>query len=382
MHKLKVIHIHTDYKFVNDSNFFEGDLFDNQIIIIQNKEPYNGSFKGKALLLTSKFNDVNKIINICKNANLVVLYDLDIIKCRIALSLSQDVKIAWRFFGYELYGKRVDIFASEKSNLLNQDQIIIKYLKTIYHYLKYKKHKDNPNKLFIKGIKKIDYMLVLSKEEYEFLSKFWPEIPEFIPLPHIFFDKSITLPNVDAKNNNSKPTIIIGNNRSFYNNHLDIIELIEKKSNKTNYNFTILFNYGPVNKYTKAVKKAIENKQYYTLIENFIPPDEFEKFYQNISALVINGYRQMAGANIFLALQNGVKVYLNKRNVFLQWLKNEGFKVYTIEDFVKDLTNNNLKGDKTLAEYNLKQLVEFSGKYTKDDFQKIVYNKIANIKSL
>ena len=50
----------------------------------------------------------------------------------------------------------------------------------------------------------------------------------------------------------------------------------------------------------------------------------------------------MAGGNIFLAIQNGVKVYLNKRNVFLTWLKNEVILVYTIEDFDQDLKDNNI----------------------------------------
>ncbi len=50
LEKLKAIHIHTDYKFVNNSYFFDGELFDNKTIIIQNDEPYGENFKHEPIL--------------------------------------------------------------------------------------------------------------------------------------------------------------------------------------------------------------------------------------------------------------------------------------------------------------------------------------------
>jgi len=371
--KLKAIHIHTDYKFVNDSYLFDGELFENEIIIFQNKEPFNGSFKHKPILLNYRIRDIKKAIKICKNSDLVVLYDLNMIKCLIALALPDKVKVAWRFFGYELYRRKIELFLSEKSfKFIQQRKKKIYYpLLKIYHYLNYKY-------IFDKAVKRINYMLVLSNEEYSFLKNNWENLPEFIQLPHIFFEETLSIPDTKQKGTNTPPTIVIGNSRNSYNNHLDVIELIDNNPAKSNYNFTFLFNYGPTGQYYKEVKKRVQNKPYFNLLEDFIPLEEFNEFYQNISALVINSYRQMAAANIFLALRNGVKVYLNDKNVFMQWLKNEGFIVFSFADFDKDLKDGNIQLDYETAEKNLEKLKQFSKKYTNEDFQKVIYDKIVN----
>lgn len=375
--KLKVIHIHTDYKFVSGSNIFDGEIFDNEVIIFQNKESYKGKIQHKTILLKTTNRDLNKAVKICINSDLVVLYDLNNIKYRIALSLPSNIKIAWRFFGYELYGRKKELFLSEKSltNSSQKKKVYIRSLLKFYHYLKYK---ENLNYIFDKAVKRINYMLVLSNEEYNFLKDNWNNLPEFIKLPHRYFEETLRIPTAKKKEKNRIPNIVIGNNRSSYNNHLDVIELVDNNPAKSNYNFTLLFNYGPTGQYYNAVKNKVQNKPYYTLIDDFIPPDEFDNFYRNISTLVINGYRQMAGANILLAIRNGVKVYLNDKNIFKKWLENEGISVFSITDLDKDLKDGNIQLNYDIAHKNLEQLKKFSERYTKEDFQKVMYNKIVD----
>lgn len=375
--KLKVIHIHTDYKFVSGSNSFDGEIFDNEVIIFQNKESYKGKIQHKTILLKTTNRDLNKAVKICINSDLVVLYDLNNIKCRIALSLPSNIKIAWRFFGYELYGRKKELFLSEKSltNSSQKKKVYIRSLLKFYHYLKYK---ENLNYIFDKAVKRINYMLVLSNEEYNFLKDNWNNLPEFIKLPHRYFEETLRIPTAKKKEKNRIPNIVIGNNRSSYNNHLDVIELVDNNPAKSNYNFTLLFNYGPTGQYYKAVKNKVQNKPYYTLIDDFIPPDEFDNFYRNISTLVINGYRQMAVANILLAIRNGVKVYLNDKNILKKWLENEGISVFSITDLDKDLKDGNIQLNYDIAHKNLEQLKKFSERYTKEDFQKVMYNKIVD----
>ena len=381
LEKLKAIHIHTDYKFVNNSYFFDGELFDNKTIIIQNDEPYGENFKHEPILLKNSIRDIKKAIRICKNSDLVVMYDLNAIKCRIALALPNNIKIAWRFFGYEIYGRKKELFISEKSIKYiskansNKSNLVVHNLKKIYSYIKFS---GQVGEIFKKAIKRIDYMLVLSKEEYDYLQSIWLYLPPLLQIPHRFFDDNLDLPYIKVEKEILKPKIVIGNNRSSYNNHIDIIDLIEKAPNKYNYKFTLLFNYGKNTAYAQAVKAKTANKTHFTLIEDFISPDKFDLFYQNINALVINGYREMAGANIFLAMQNGAKIYLNRKNIHLQWLLNEGFKIFTIQDFENDLNNNSITLDRELAEYNLNQLKIFSKKYTKNDFQRVLHNVLIN----
>ncbi|MFW6009489.1 MAG: hypothetical protein ACOCP8_09525, partial [archaeon] len=215
--------------------------------------------------------------------------------------------------------------------------------------------------------------------EYNFLLKYYNQLPEFIKLPYGDF-KDIKLPPFDLKKTTEKPVIIVGNNRSSYNNHFDIIELIENSSNKEKYNFSFLINYGTINSYSTKLYKILKDRKYYSGLTNFFPFNEFVTLYQKSTALVINGYRQMAVGNIFLGIQNGLKIYLNKKGVVYHWLIEEGFKIYSLEDFKNDIDNNKVFLSYSIAEYNLRQLKKITVNYTLSDFQKDLYNKITERK--
>lgn len=374
---INITHIHTDFKFIHNTKMFEGAYFSNtSIIISQNKvAPKNHE---DVLLFSRDTNDIQKIVDICAQADLVVLYDLDSIKIKIALALPKKVKIAWRFFGYELYAKRPDLFKSElsrKYDVLPFKKRMRRKLSFLFRYIySGKTHAQRYNRV----LDRLNYFLALSEEEYQLLKQYWPTLPQFIKLPHFHFDRKLV--EVDfQKKEKEKPLIILGNNRSSYNNHLDIIDLIEKYENRQNYNFTFFFNYGTYGKYAKEVEERTGNKNHYTVITNFLDKENFMVTYQKASGLVINGYRQMAGANIRTALEHGVKVYLNDKNVHKQFLENQGFKIYSIEDFENDLKNNNLGLDKETALHNMENFKRFSKAYTKDDFQKQVFELVSKI---
>ena len=370
---MKLVHIHTSYKFVSLSQYFKGNLFNDQIIIIQNQIPYNGKFKDSALLFKKNNQDIKKIVKICSEADLVVFYELDYIKSRIALALPEKVKIAWRFFGYELYGRAKHRFLSKKSILaLKKDKNKLGEIKANLKSFYSKVIKGKSDKLFYKALNRISFMLLTSKEEYSFLKQYWNSLPDFIQLPHL---SEKNLP-IRKKYKPEKPVIIVGNSKNIYNNHLDVIELIDKYAIEKNYRFVLLFSYGFENQYTEIIRNAVKNKSYYELIEDFMSIEKYKAFYNKVIALVINSYRQMAGNNIFTALGNGVKVYLNRRNVFYTWMKNEGFMIYTIEDFDADLQNNNLRLTDEITKYHVSQLEKFANKYTIEDFQKEIYNRV------
>ena len=379
MKKINTIHIHTEYMNIwSLTEPFEGNVFNNTRVIIEKQNPYKGPQKENTLIFQRTDNNIRKIVEMCSEADLVVLHKLDLIKSRIALALPQNTKIAWRFFGYELYGRRKDLYSSDKSKMASRADVfksMATNIKRIYYLIKYR---DTPDSIFYKAVMKINYMFVLSRDEYTLLTKYWRILPEFIRIKTTNWNQKSNLDLLDfnMKKHNELPIVVVGNNRNIWNNHLDIIELIDQDPNKSKYNFSLLFNYGTNGSYARTVRKAVEDKFYFTLLEGFIPAEKFKHFYNKISALVINSYRQMAAGNIFLALYNGAKVYLNQKNVFFSWLRKEGFQIYTIEDFENDLKNNNLTPDYSSAQKNFRQLTKFSNRYTKEDFQKVLYDKL------
>lgn len=373
---VKVIHIHTDLKFISDSDRFKGNLFLNKIIIVSNTKDLKTNYKENVSFYNFSPKSIRKIIERCNEADLVVLYDLDSIKGKIVISLHPNIKIAWRFFGHELYGKDISNYISkltQQSLELNIfEQKIKKIQKYIYSFFKNLKWGFNKNIDFSNVIKRIDYFMCYSREEYEFLLKKWTYLPKFIKLsiPSSF--------NSIKDFSDKEKSIIIGNNRSSYNNNLDIIEIIKKSKNSYYYKFNLLFNYGKETKYSQKVRSSVQGLDYFLVINDFMSFDVFNQLYRKTCAAVFNGYRQMALGNIIRCFQFGVKLYLNERNILMKWLKNEGFIIYDINDFNKDLDNNNLSLNNSEINHNAEKLSKLINLYTVDDFQKAILLSIKN----
>ena len=128
--------------------------------------------------------------------------------------------------------------------------------------------------MFYRALKRSDAITCVFKEEYEYLIGNWNHLPKFIPLSlkGIPLTKEIDFELEYPKSN----TVVIGNSRSYYNNHLDILELVETCNLNKKINIKILFNYGAENAYTDKVREKATGIEKAALIDSFIPPHEFK----------------------------------------------------------------------------------------------------------
>ncbi|RLD74840.1 MAG: hypothetical protein DRJ10_16345, partial [Bacteroidetes bacterium] len=115
----------------------------------------------------------------------------------------------------------------------------------------------------------------------------------------------------------------------------------------------------------KAEARKIKN---INIIEDLMPFDEYQSFFNSIDAFVFNGYRQMAMRAVYESLRSGVKVYLNDKNVVLAGLKKEGFLIYNMDDFENNLSTNNLHLSEEQISYNSNTFEEFRQKYNLKEF--------------
>lgn len=346
----RIYHIHSDSKFIADSKRFN-DEFINIII-------YISIDKSKTIQNALNFDVENKgfideIIEEIIDADLIVLYGLCDIKKEIIRKNRTNAKILWRYFGYELYGKRKDLmFSKETYNLVERAPFFLDLIRKFKRkIINYHHHKI---------VKKIDYILLFSEEEYVFLKKHW-SVPKFLQMNIQWVDKN-------EYNSEKKQQIIFGNSQSPYNNHLEVLKIF-KESLDINYNIIMFFSYGAGENYRNLIKEHALELRNVELIEDFLSIEDFNKYYEESAAIVINSYRQFALGNIFTAFRMGVKVYLNSKNVTIDWLKNEGFLVYTIEgDLKKDLRTNNLVLTSSQMEFNKNQVLNLQSKITSEEF--------------
>jgi dTDP-N-acetylfucosamine:lipid II N-acetylfucosaminyltransferase len=326
----KIIHLHSDHKFVSDSERFRGEYFINELLILDTKNSSNKDYHNKALFIEPNPDNIGKIVEIVNSADALVLYNLDFYKSQIVNRVDAKVKVIWRFFGTELYSRKLYLYLSTKSRSFLKPRLLKDQVKRTFPFFFHNEI------LFYRAIRRTDAIICVFKEEYDYLKSLWGYLPKFIPWslesPN-FYSKKIDFKTEYPKKN----LIIVGNSRSYYNNHLNTLELIESRDLDQKLNIKLLFNYGSENKYTQEVREKVDCIPAVSLIDSFIPPNEFVDFYGPVAAFVNNSYRQMALGNIFMALYRGVKVYLNKNNPTYTWLKTAGIFIYDIKDFQKDL---------------------------------------------
>lgn len=359
----RIVHIHTDPKFFSDVHRYEGAYFENTLLFIGLENPAYTDYMGAKIIFHDTLESIDKIVKYISSFNLIVFVDLTSYNKKILLKTPKNLKVIWRFFGHELYNKRFDLMLSQTSiAAANNEYKIYTRKGGIKAYYIFLKRKYASIRDLYKYQKHIDYILLTSKEEHAFLKKHWIFIPRFLKLPIRKF------PNYETKSKEN--FYIFGHSRNVSNNHIDILNIINHSQNNSPYKTKMFLSYGYQKNYFNKVVENIACNPNIEMITNFMPREEFAKTYIQASALVINSYRQMALGNIFIAISNNCKIYLNKKNPIKQWLEREGMKIFSIEEFKMDYDTNNLVLSEENAKHNVTILINMYEEYSLEHFQK------------
>ena len=86
----------------------------------------------------------------------------------------------------------------------------------------------------------------------------------------------------------------------------------------------------------------------------------------------------MAVGNVLIAIKNGMKIYLNNKNIVYKVLKDHHFHVFTIEDFKHDISLKNLSLSNNEVVHNFKIYNTLCKEYTLQDFKSKLEKKLHN----
>ena len=351
----KVVHIHTDPKFLRYNPAFDNSIFSNTIIYIsETKEDIHELYPGYNIIdIENTRIGLNRAIEIANEADLIVVYMMDICKSYICNRVSPNIPIIWRFFGAELYGKLSTYVLSDTTKQIVgiQQSPLIHRLRNIANNIA--SYGFSYRKEFLRSTIRTNAIAMLYKQEYEYLSNYFT-LPKYIQLSYDSKDPVNTL-------SDKTKTIIIGNSRNRYNNHLDIINLLKGAVHRS-YSFVFPFNYGEESIYSNSVIQNAQTLPNCHILNEFIDRTEYIQLFSNSAAFVSNAYRQMAMGNIFIAIRNNTKVYLNPKNSAYHWLLDEGFAVFSIDNLLDDMEKENII---LSAEESHKNAMAYHGLYNK-----------------
>ena len=173
---------------------------------------------------------------------------------------------------------------------------------------------------------KIDSVLTWMLSEFQFIQKnmksFGGDHQFFFYENEVPYHKLDDLIKSGSKENKT-PLYILGNSGTPTNNHLDAIKIITESGMKAD--LAIPVSYGDKG-YIRFLKRNLTNYQQGKIefIDHYMPFDEYLNFLYQADGLIMNTIRPQGYGNIFMMLYLGKPVFLNKRNLSLPDLEQNG----------------------------------------------------------
>lgn len=211
-----------------------------------------------------------------------------------------------------------------------------------------------------KVIKNLEGIITYIKGDYE-LAKKWYNTQAYF-YESISYLSNIPSYNIDEKELNLRKKtkkhlfIQIGNSADSRNNHIEVLDIINKFNDKHNKNIKIIcpLSYGN-EKYAKRVidyGKSLFGKHFVPLTK-FMDLKTYNKLQSNIDIAIFNHKRQQAMGNILTLLYLGKKVYIRDDITTWDFMKKIDIKVFSFNNY-----NNNLleKIDPEVAKQNREKI--------------------------
>jgi hypothetical protein len=242
--------------------------------------------------------------------------------------------VIWWAWGYDLYNRqsrgvealiKIPLYKeitkkyieSTQDNIIERIKSFLK-VSTIGVYYDY---------LRTVNMKRIDYFNPVLSIEYEMMRN----IKAFRAKEFYRPESSAFYYSDTVNTNKTEGAVLFGNSASFTNNHLDVWHYI-KKYLPEGKEVIVPLSYGDY-EYATCVKKGLQaDNLKINILTDFIPHDEYFKMFNRCSYAVYGVLRQEAMGNIYVALREGLKVFLYKDSIVYKHLLRQGYCIFAIED--------------------------------------------------
>lgn len=242
---------------------------------------------------------------------------------RVLTAVPHHVKVAWVFWGGDLYGRKdmEKCFLSVSSRRLLSIQNIKRAFRGRTVFSKY----EIPLDL----IKRIDYCLTDIPEDFAFAKSYLKS--DIQELWYNYYSIEETIGDlVDSKCDGNN--VMVGNSCSLTCNHLDGLKMVRKLKLPAKAKVYVPLSYGEA-WLKKAVSKwgSLLLGDRFTPLMSFLPRDKYNMIIKSCSIVIMPHYRPQAFGNILTALWLGSRVFLSERNKLFSFFKRIGTIVFSIE---------------------------------------------------
>lgn len=269
----------------------------------------------------------------------------------ILQKVSANVKVAWYFWGGEIYG-RSDVHINQFAPI-TKFFVKVRSLKKFFTKAKMSTDWELPYDLY----QRVDYCLTAEQEEYEYAKAFLKNDMQFIWYTCYDIDAMLgSLKDVSCNGNN----VIVGNSATETCNYFDVLPRL-RRALQPEQKVILPLSYGSlwVSKYVSMYANMILGKSAMPL-HDFMPREKYNKILQSCSVMIMDQYIPQAQGNILTGLWLGMRVYMSERSIAYNFFKRLGFRVFSFESEFKKYGLTSLPQDDVTV--NRKLMLEWYSK--------------------
>lgn len=274
--------------------------------------------------------ELSGIINLEEINNVFVHY-LDEAKSKAANELKKitGCRCYWIFYGGDLYS----VLYKRNSYPLYDDFKFYDIIYKAYWKVKTLWKKLVNDDYFENFLQICDYICYWDKYDYELLKKYYDIKAKF---RFFAYYTPETVRKEDSQfyaSNKQYNLILVGNNSNRNGNIITILKRIKEIDKNQEMELLLPLSYGYPSEKKRIINYLKTNFQgRYTILDSFIPYQEYMALITKANSAIFGQHRQAAGGNIFTMVKAGAKVFLREDNNVLQLLRDEKCIVYSFEE--------------------------------------------------
>lgn len=295
------------------------------VVVLSSRTSYSNTTIPRTRYLYENSSEFEELLLELNRYNAIVFHGLFFPwQERVFECIPQSVKIAWVFWGGEIYGRK-DI----AKDYLSFSSKILLLKHRILHFIKYRTVSDK-YEIPLNLLKRIDYCLTDIPEDFAFVKEYFQTDIKELWYNYYSVDETIgELKNARCYGN----SILLGNSCSIECNHFDGFKAIRGMRLNVDTNVYVPLSYGEAWLRKEILLKGERIlKKRFKPITTFLPRNEYNLIIQSCSVAIMPHYRPQAFGNILTALWLGTRVYLSKRNPLFSFFKRIGAIIFCIED--------------------------------------------------
>lgn len=333
-----ILHIGIDSPFIDIAYhiFEEVNPSNNEFIFIGEKRNFVYIKETPVKLISKKLYLSKNFAESLGKYDMIIFHYLDDLKLQIIPNIPFNVKIVWIGWGADYYDlitnhNKKKLFLPLTKSLYEKNSKkfnnIIKIIK-INHFF----NKTNKNEI----VNQIDYFSPVLFEDYELIKKVLPHFkPKYIPWNYGSLEDDLIkgFENYSISGNN----ILVGNNATYENNHLDAFEFLSRINTDKRMIISPLSYGNPIYR-DDIIKygKIYWGDRFIPLVD-FLPIEDYNKIIGSCSVVIMDHIRQQALGNIISMMYFGAKIFLNENSPVFHFFKKEGALIFSIEELESEM---------------------------------------------